>query len=183
MQHEAALSAVVQDTELMRKQLCAISKHADAAFSECASGASGDRERLQREAANLNAAVHALQQLRDDAAASLEVQKTVLHDSRETRDRERERFLQDVSEERVRLAQERTTAWAEVDRAHAAVIESQHKIADLDARAAAVLRDTSRVRAEKEGLEAHITRSREEDERCLLQRTFELVFVLMFWLM
>jgi chromosome segregation ATPase len=149
----------------MRRQLYDISQKADAAFSECASGALSDRERLQREAANLNAAVHALQQLREDAAASMEVHRTVLQDSRETRDKERERFLQDVSEERVRLAHERTTAWEEVDRAHAAVIESQHKIAELEARAAAILRDTSRVRAEKEGLEAHIARSREEHER------------------
>ena len=150
----------------MRTQLFEISKKADAAFSECASGTLGDRERLQREAANLNAAVHALQQLRDDAAASMEVQRSVLQGSRETRDKERERFLQDVSEERVRLAQERTTAWTEVDKAHAAVVESQHKISDLEARAAAILRDTTRIRAEKEGLESHIARIQVEHERC-----------------
>ena len=155
----------MQDTELMRKQLCEISKKADAAFSECASGTLGDRERLQREAANLNAAVHALQQVRDDAAASMEVQRSVLQDTRQTRDRERERFVQDVSEERVRLAQERTAAWTEVDKAHAAVIESQQKISDLEERAAAILRDTSRIRAEKEGLESHVARIRDEHER------------------
>lgn len=149
----------------MRKQLCEISKKADAAFSECASGTLGDRERLQREAANLNAAVHALQQVRDDAAASMEVQRSVLQDTRQTRDRERERFLRDVSEERVRLAQERTAAWTEVDKAHAAVIESQQKISDLEERAAAILRDTSRIRAEKEGLESHVARIRDEHER------------------
>ena len=155
----------MQDTELMRKQLCDISKKADAAYYEYASGTLGDRERLQREAANLNAAVHALQQVRDDAAASMEVQRSVLQDTRQTRDRERERFVQDVSEERVRLAQERTAAWTEVDKAHAAVIESQQKISDLEERAAAILRDTSRIRAEKEGLESHVARIRDEHER------------------
>jgi ribonuclease HII len=154
----------------MRKQLYEISQKADAAFSECASGAFSDRERLKREAGNLNAAVHALQQLREDAAASMEVQRTVLQDSRETREKERERFLQDVSEERVRLAHERTTAWEEVDRAHAAIVESQRNIVDLESRAAAVLRDTARVRAEKEALEAHIARSQEEHERWLPSR-------------
>jgi chromosome segregation ATPase len=97
----------------------------------------------------------------------MEVQRTILQDSRETRDKERGRFLQDVSEERVRLAQERSAAWAEVDRAHAAVIESQHKISDLEARAEAVLRDTARVRAEKNGLEAHMARISEDHERFL----------------
>lgn len=149
----------------MRKQLSEISKKADAAFSECTSGATGDRERLQRETAHLNAAVHALQQLREDAATSMEVQRTVLQDSRETRDRERERFQQGLSEERMRLAHERATVWAEVDRAHAAVLESQQKISDLEARAAAVVRDTTRLRYEKQRLEEHIARTRGEQER------------------
>ena len=165
MQREAALSTIVQDTELMRNQLCEISKKADAAFSECTSGATGDRDRLQREAAHLNAAVQALQQLREDAATSMEVQRSVLQDSRETRDRERERFLQNVSEERMRLAHERSTVWAEVDRAHAAVLESQHKISDLEARAATLVRDTERVRAEKARMEEQIAQTREEQER------------------
>ena len=95
----------------------------------------------------------------------MEVQRSLLQDSRQTRDRERERFLQDVSEERVRLAQERTAAWTEIDKAHGAVIESQQKILDLEERAAAILRDTSRILAEKEGLESHVARIRDEHER------------------
>jgi hypothetical protein len=153
---EASISALEKDGELMRRHLSELTAQLQASASKDSATAHSDRQRLEREAARLDAAVAALEGQRTDAAASLVVERGALQAARVARDAERERFVAEVSEERRRVTDERVSAWADVDKARAESLAAQSKVAELEARATISLKTVAAAREEAADVAARL---------------------------
>lgn len=99
-----------------------------------------DRLRLEREQARLDALVAALELQRLDLATALQSERAGLEAARAARAQDRERFLAECVSERRSIAEERMSAWAEVDRVRGEGLGAKEKAAKYEARATDALR-------------------------------------------
>jgi len=166
-QREAAVASAEQDGDVLRKQLLELSAKAQAAASQDAVVAAEDRRRLQHDAARLDAAVYALEQQRKEIAAGIDMERQTLQATRAIRDEERKRFMQEISEERQRLAEERKAAWADMDRIYSETAQAPRKVVELEAQAAAALLNASKARDAKAAADMDVRKAMADLRMCV----------------
>jgi chromosome segregation ATPase len=168
MDRELAVASADRDTALLRTHLAELTQQLQQSTAQDAAAARCDRQRLELEAASLDAAVSALQHQRSEATLSLQAEREALAAARTARDEERARFLAEIQSERKRVSEERHASWAEVQKARDEAQAVRGKLADLEARASLALTELAKASQHKTMAEADTLAMRADTARCYI---------------
>eukprot|EP00192_Tetraselmis_astigmatica_P000485 CAMPEP_0117691266 /NCGR_PEP_ID=MMETSP0804-20121206/25612_1 /TAXON_ID=1074897 /ORGANISM="Tetraselmis astigmatica, Strain CCMP880" /LENGTH=1327 /DNA_ID=CAMNT_0005504455 /DNA_START=298 /DNA_END=4282 /DNA_ORIENTATION=+ len=155
---EESLSAREKEAEMLRRQLQTVLAALEKTAVQEKEDIMAEKQRLQREQSRLDVLTSSLQGERADLRMQVETEKDALSSAREARLSDREALVNELCEERRRVAEERVAAAKAADLARVEEHAARRRCFEYEARANAALsvatENEERAEAAREALQA-----------------------------